>query len=236
MHAPHNPPYLISPRYLAGPDENATTAVAAQLLHSSWSSGPYGQGTVYSHHAPSCLLEAVHIPTTGDRPCPADGWEFTARPAPGAAYAWLVHFDQATPPELIAAFTGALTAADEDCANGDGPRCLATPGPPEEATGPLEAAGWIRDLAQYECAWYGPGQQAVVVTPLAPDEYGNGAASWLFAARRAIDNIALWYATAHPDTPTYLIHALCTALADPAPVPRQQRPGPEVGALTISRP
>nr|WP_236072155.1 DUF317 domain-containing protein [Streptomyces polyasparticus] len=53
------------------------------------------------------------------------------------------------------------------------------------------------------------------------------------AARRAPDTTTGWLAVAHPNTPTHLIHALCEALSDPAPVPR---PVPAPPGTTITHP
>ncbi|MBC9719372.1 DUF317 domain-containing protein, partial [Streptomyces sp. TRM66268-LWL] len=55
----------------------------------------------------------------------------------------------------------------------------------------------------------------------------------LMAARRAPDTTTGWLAVAHPNTPTHLIHALCEALSDPAPVPR---PVPAPPGTTITHP
>ncbi|MEU7488060.1 DUF317 domain-containing protein [Streptomyces sp. NPDC042319] len=239
MHHRPGAPYLIAPRYLAGPDEILNTGIAILLLSNGWESAPHGEGTMYAYRASGGLLEAVHaadhVPP-GHRPPPASGWEFTARPGPGEMATWGVRFAPATPPELIAALATALTEREVDRAPGGQPHYLRAPLAPEEATLPLEAASWMRDLAQHECAWYAPDQQAVTVTPHVPGQLDSPAANWLFAARRATDNVALWHAIAHPYTPTHLIHALCAALTDPAPVPRSKCPGPEVGALTIAQP
>ncbi|MFJ9619071.1 DUF317 domain-containing protein [Streptomyces noursei] len=115
------------------------------------------------------------------------------------------------------------------------PHYLRPAGRPEEATTRLSAAGWIRDLAQHECAWHSPDEQAVVVSrpAIEPDHDGG---NWLLAARRATNNTALWYATAHPRTPTHLMHALCEEISDPSPVPRKHSPGSETGPVTTVSP
>ncbi|MGW0734474.1 DUF317 domain-containing protein [Streptomyces sp. NPDC002851] len=241
MQSHDSAPYLITPSYLAGPDERGSTHVAEHLLHSGWISAPYKGGTVYAHRAERSLLEAVHIPE--DAPaarglCMTSGWEFAARRAPGQLPACRTYFCPQTPPELVTALATAITDPAPEVVGTPAapPHYLRAPCPPEEATRPLAAAGWMRDMGRYEDAWYAPSQQAVVVTPLPPDPDGHGGANWLFAARRHTDNVALLHAIAHPHTPTNLIHALCAALTDPTPVPRQHLPAPDVGPVTVTHP
>ena len=234
-----NPPYLITPCYLAGPDGTVTGSLITRLLDDGWQTDSCGDALVFSRREEGGLLEALHTrhgnPSARDE-SPDTAWEFTARSGPGQAAAWTVRFAPETPPELIAALAAALTDPDQEPSPGNRPHYLRAPASHEEATRPLEAAGWMRDLAEHECAWYAPRQQAVAITPIPPDTCGNGGANWLLAALRQIDHTALWYATAHPHTPTHLIHALCARLADPTPVPRPTCPGPETGRLTVTRP
>ncbi|AJC59514.1 hypothetical protein GZL_06955 [Streptomyces sp. 769] len=230
---------MIAPRYLAGPDATATSALIQQLQDDQWRCESLGDCLVFSRRETGGLLEALHTPS-GLLPAPRKGrrassWEFTARPGPGEVAAWSVRFAPKTPPELPAALAAALTDADGTAGRERDPHYLRPVGRPDEATVPLSAAGWIRDLARYECAWYAPDERAVVVTGTS-DEHGHGVANWLFAASRANDHITLWHATAHPHTPTHLIHALCTAITDPTPVPRTQRPDQETGVATTIRP
>ncbi|MFE0178035.1 DUF317 domain-containing protein [Streptomyces sp. NPDC059002] len=235
---PASPPYRIAPGYLAGPDALGTRRITDRLVAYGFTPEPFYEARAYARRDPHGLLEALQTPRSA--PDPTDGeephtdWEFTARTAPGRPATWRVRFAPTTPPELPAALATALTAQAPDH---DGtPHYLHPPGTPEEATAPLAEAGWMRDLGRHECAWYAPGQQAVLVTPLRPDAHGHGGANWLLAARRATDHTALWYATAHPRTPTHLIRALCTQLTDPTPVPRTHRPDPDVGPLTVTHP
>ncbi|KAF4408912.1 DUF317 domain-containing protein, partial [Streptomyces lycii] len=219
----HHTPYLIAPRYLAGTDEPATRFLTMWLRATDWQPETLYGGHLYSRRTPDGLLEAVHTsPGTAHVPAthPALGWEFTARPAPGEPATWTVHFALATPPELMIALATALTDPTPGPHTTPGPNrphFLQAPDAPEQATQPLEAAGWMRDLAQHECTWYAPDQQAVVVSSPLHDGHETDDGNWLFATRRANDNVVLWYATAHPHTPTHLVQALCTALADPAP-------------------
>lgn len=231
-------PYLIAPRYLAGPDTNLAAAIGDRLRAAGWSSDSYRGAIVYAHRETGGLLEAIHIPngSGGRGKCPAAGWEFTARPGPGAPETWSVRFTPATPPELPTALATTLTEEAIAPRPGAEPHYLQPPLPPAEATTALDAAGWMRDIGPAESTWYAPGQQAVVVTGLSADEHRDGGASWLLAARRATDLQVLWLALAHPATPTHLMRALCREISDRTPVPRHQLPGPEVGELTLTRP
>ncbi|MEV0112557.1 DUF317 domain-containing protein [Streptomyces sp. NPDC050844] len=235
-HAP-TAPYLIAPRYLAGPDTSLAVAIGDRLRAAGWRSDAYRGAVVYARREAGGLLEAVHIPNGagGGGKCPAAGWEFTARPGPGTPSTWSVRFTPATPPELPAALASALTEEAADSGPGAKPHYLRPPLPPAQATMPLDAAGWMRDIGTAESAWYAPGQQAVVVTPVTADEHGDDGASWMLAARRATDLQVLWLALAHPATPTHLVRALCAEISDPAPVPRHRLPDPEVGELTLTQ-
>ncbi|MFJ9174926.1 DUF317 domain-containing protein [Streptomyces sp. NPDC102360] len=239
MTAPYpHPGYLIAPRYLAGPDEQATHALMHALPAMGWHVEHLRQAYAFHLREADGLLEAVYVPAhlpavrgTG----PGVGWEFTARTAPGTPAAWKVCFAPATPPELITTLATALTDPEPGHEPGQAPHYLRPPVAPLAATGPLEAAGWMRDRGTDESAWYAPGQQAVVVTPTLPRPSGPGTTNWLLSARRAADAPSLWHASAHPGTPTHLIRALCAALTDPAPVVRPTRPGPDIGAATTPR-
>ncbi|MFB6536675.1 DUF317 domain-containing protein [Streptomyces noursei] len=231
-------PVLIAPRYLAGPDATATSALIQQLQDDQWRRESFSDCLVFSRREPGGLLEALHTPA-GVQRAPKKGressWEFTARPGPGEAATWSVRFAPKTPPELPAALAAALTDTDRVADGQHSPHYLRPVGRPDEATAPLSAAGWIHVLTRYEYAWYAPDERALVVTGTS-DEHGHGVANWLFAASRATDNITLWHATAHPRTPTHLIHALCTAITDPSPVLRTRPPSHETGPVTTARP
>ncbi|MFC7305115.1 DUF317 domain-containing protein [Streptomyces monticola] len=223
-----SPVYLIAPCYLAGPDTSMSTALTAHLEAAGWARKPVRAGLAFSHRERGGLVEAVHAPDgtpPGESPCPALSWEFTARPGPGRPSTWSVRFTPATPPELPTAFAHALTspdpAADPD---GGAPHYLQAPGLTDLTTAPLQQARWQRDIGSYWSAWNAPDRQGVVITPVAPGVDGYGGADWLLAARRASDKTVMWMAVAHPNTPTHLMRTLCTALASPAPVPRQRKP------------
>lgn len=232
------PPYLIVPRYLAGPDPDATTTAADVLKAAGWYVEQTPDHTDYVD--PGGLRQARHLPDPEADPMglgqPLMAWEFTASTVPGAPAVWTVWFCHDTPPEIIAAFAAALADDTPAPGPGAGPHYLQPPAPPEQATIPLAAAGWMRDVGNGDIAWYGPHQQVVVVVARFRDTSRRGAANWLCAARRATDTTVLWIALACPRTPTHLIAVLCRAITDPTPVPRCTPPSPETGALIITHP
>ncbi|GHJ35454.1 DUF317 domain-containing protein [Streptomyces sp. TS71-3] len=234
---PRNLSYLVTPRYLAGPDKAATANVIEEMLANRWHATRTRGALVLRLDHQDELLEVLHIPqraTAPDGKCPAIGWELTARPGPGQERTWAARFTRDTPPELIAALLAEATRPRTTPASADRRRNQPALLPVAEATRPLEAAKWIRDLAMHECAWYAPGERAVVVTPLQPEAPDREGAHWLFAARRATENVALWHGTAHPHTPTHLVRALCEAMTDPTPVPRQTHPPFDDEDLTVT--
>ncbi|MFI0818599.1 DUF317 domain-containing protein [Streptomyces sp. NPDC021098] len=230
---PHAPRYLISPRYLAGPDPAAVTTPDDVLAAAGWNATHDNGHTDYCD--PSGQRHARHLHDRAEPPCkPLMAWEFTASPSPRARVAWTAWFSHDTPPEITAAFAATLADNTPGLTPEDGPRHLLPPQSPHKATEALATAGWIRDIGREDDSWYAPNEQAVVVTATTPDT-GQRGANWLCAARRATDATVLWVAVASPATPTHLIAALCRAVADPAPVPRHTLPGPGIGPLIVTR-
>ncbi|MBO3681690.1 DUF317 domain-containing protein [Streptomyces sp. NEAU-YJ-81] len=230
------PPYLIAPRYLAGPDPHAVTTAEEVLLAAGWQIDRHANHTDY--RAPGSLRQSRYLPDQADHRCPGKplmAWEFTAHPAPDARAAWTVWFARDTPPEITAAFAATLADDTPRPTPEDGPHYLLPPRTTREATSVLATAGWMRDIGRNDDTWYAPNEQAVVVTAAFPNTTGRGGANWLCAARRATDGAVLWLAVASPATPTHLMAALCRALTDPTPVPRHTLPGPDIGALVITR-
>ncbi|MCQ6246166.1 DUF317 domain-containing protein [Streptomyces malaysiensis] len=192
------------------------------------------------YKAPDGLRRAGYLPDRAEQATSekALAWEFTAHPALGAHAAWTVRFARDTPPEIAAAFAAALADDTPGTAPEDGPRYLLPPGPLDEVTNVLAAAGWMRDIGRNDDAWYAPDGQAVMVTAEFSD--AKGGANWLCAVRHATDRTVLgnrsvlWFAVASPATPTHLMAALSRALTDPTPVPRYTLPSPGIGAVTIT--
>ncbi|MBL1102924.1 hypothetical protein JK363_41455, partial [Streptomyces sp. 205] len=91
-------PYLIVPRYLAGPDPDATTTAAHVLQAAGWHTEHTPDHTDYSD--PGGLRQARHLADGADprRPeQPLMTWEFTASPAHGGPAAWTAWFCRDTP-------------------------------------------------------------------------------------------------------------------------------------------
>ncbi|MBI0301295.1 DUF317 domain-containing protein, partial [Streptomyces sp. PRKS01-29] len=194
---------LIVPRYLAGPDPYATTTAADVVKAAGWHAEQTPEHTDYTD--PGGLRQARHLPDRHADPMAPDqplmAWEFTASPVPGTPAVWTAWFCRDTPPEIIAAFAAALADDTPLPGPGAGPHYLQPPAPPEQATTPLATAGWMRDVANGDTAWYGPHKQAVVVAARFPGTSRKGAANWLCAARHATHTTVLWLALASPRTP-----------------------------------
>ncbi|MGI5353004.1 DUF317 domain-containing protein [Streptomyces sp. CA-250714] len=214
--------YLVSPRYLAGPDETVP------VLGPDWTP-PLPAGTaareprmkLYTFHQEGHYYEALHAPDadTADTPEGTCGWRFSRRPHPAADEEWFAIFGPGTPPELPAALAEAVCShlpTDQ--------KSVLTPA--IEAV--MEAAWWTFETNEGGGTWFAPGRRALVGTP-----DGSGT-TWTFAAVTDSGDV-LWYALAHRDTPRHLIHAVCVALTAPAPVPRQHRPHPCLGPVSVTR-
>ncbi|AQW48494.1 DUF317 domain-containing protein [Streptomyces violaceusniger] len=231
---PSAPRYLISPRYLAGPDPAAVTTADDVLLAAGWKATREPCHTDYRD--PSGQRHARHLHSRAVHPGkPLMAWEFTASAYSAARVTWTAWFSHDTPPEITAAFAAAVADDTPGPTPEDGPRYLLLSQSAHKATEALATAGWIRDIGRQDDSWYTPNEQAVVITATVPSTTGKGGANWLCAARRAADAMVLWVAVASPATPTHLMAALCRALTDPTPVPRHSLPDPEVGALTVTR-
>ncbi|MEU5839363.1 DUF317 domain-containing protein [Streptomyces diacarni] len=215
--------YLVSPRYLAGPDESVP------VLGPGWASPgvPAGRAArvsrvrLYTLHQEGHYYEALHAPDedTADTSDGTSGWRFSRRTHPAADEEWFAIFGPGTPPELPAAL------ADTVCSHVTGSQANVT-APAIEAV--MEAAWWTFETNEGGGTWFAPGRRALVGTP---DSSGG---TWTFAAVTDSGDV-LWYALAHRYTPRHLINAVCAALTAPVPVPRQHRPDPRLGPVSVTR-
>ncbi|ADI11665.1 hypothetical protein SBI_08547 [Streptomyces bingchenggensis BCW-1] len=229
--------YLISPSYLAGPDERST-AVREILLAAGWQTRRDGDKTIYLD--PSGMREAWHwSPESG---VPMDvtgrllaGWEFAASTAPGRDAVWVVRFAETTPPEIVAAFAAVLADDTRPDVRGIPAFLLVPTGNREEATAPLAEAGWIFEREEGGSGWLDPNGLAGVV--IATDWQQDGVGRrWMFVARPAIGKPSLWSCVAWATTPLSLVATLSRAIVDPTPVPRSALPGPDAGSITVIGP
>jgi hypothetical protein len=222
--------YLVAPRYLAGPSASATQQVADTVHQAGWTQVRNRTGTVYT--SPDRLRYALFNPN-GARRLPGGpliAWEFAARHQPGKPLVWTAAFTPSTPPEITADFACALAHDDPPQACGT-PHYLGPPSQPDAACQPLADAGWIRDIGDADTAWYAPTDQAVIVGPTTPQPDSR---NWLAAVREATSLDVLWLAVLTPTPPDTLITALCLAITNPEPVPRAQRPAPNLGPVTVT--
>ncbi|NYV73260.1 DUF317 domain-containing protein [Streptomyces sp. UH6] len=138
------------------------------------------------------------------------GWTISGKAARKGEEPWVVTFGQATPVEIVAAFTDALTL----------PRTAHAP----NVWAPLERAGW---KVGPENDWY---------TARSPDrtawlQYHQGphGALW-WAAARSEEGFG-WMATLTPSTPMHLVQAFAAGLSDPRPVMRPRGSLPPIRDL-----
>ncbi|MCQ4081833.1 DUF317 domain-containing protein [Streptomyces sp. RB6PN25] len=238
MHPRTDPsrPYLIAPRYLAGPSTRATGTLIDTLDRAGWTTTGCCDTTDTLWTSPDGLRFA-NLTTDGTRTLPGRGpeiaWELGARRTNDMNPLWSVSFTPDTPPEIITDVAATL-ADDNPPPTGPEhlPHYLAQPNDAQAVRQPLADAGWFRDIGEAETAWYSPCGQAVLVGPHGRNPDGN---NWLATAREATSMNVLWLALATPLTPDTLITALCRALTNPQPVARTRIPGAHVGHVTVTR-
>ncbi|MGW5868241.1 DUF317 domain-containing protein [Streptomyces sp. NPDC055239] len=185
---------FITPRHLAGGGNPAWITIP---LHRAcgWSHGndPLMPRVILSSPGQKALLRLEPDP---------DGPWWTLQHAPGPGRPpWSASFGARTPVELIAAVTDALT---DPAPPGD------TPFDPYE---PLRQSGWTP--ASTDNGLESPGGIAYVQRPGNAEEPG----AW-FVTSTLGPNRPVWQARFGTHTPSHLITAFTTALADPAAVPR----------------
>ncbi|MGW1281740.1 DUF317 domain-containing protein [Streptomyces tsukubensis] len=141
-------------------------------------------------------------------------WRITGHEQPFAPPRWLATFDHYTPVEVVAAFTTALA---EDHARG---RLGSTH---TEPLRPLAEAGWRVDHGPYLTVSQPPDRLALVTRVNGRldhhEEISDQRSKWTVSGG-ASGYSSEWLGTFTTNTPTHLITATMTRLADPTPVPR----------------
>ncbi|MCX5449858.1 SPDY domain-containing protein [Streptomyces nigrescens] len=205
---------LVSPMYLAGPDGtgDAGFAPVAHWPHHHLEDGPC-QLVVASPD------QRIRIGWFGDD---FELWKITAAEDAVSTPRWTATFNHVTPPEIVAGLTTALA---HDYAEADAydinARFLASPSPYwTDAIRPLTDAGWTRDAAERGTVEYSsPDDQAGVLID-------NRRSGWdaktveLWAGPPSWGTRAEAVFTAR--TPSHLIAATASAMADSAPVIRER--------------
>ncbi|WP_425543623.1 DUF317 domain-containing protein [Streptomyces luteireticuli] len=156
-------------------------------------------------------------------------WRISAYDDAFGSVRWAATFNNRTPTEFVTAFTTALAQA---YTQGPDTYLHGATNEPAQAFTPLTAVGWQHDRRAWTDELTAPDSLArLTYEHLAPDHQseiaGHHSRWWLRGGtgRRYPD----WYATFTTHTPTQLITATTTAIADPAPVTRCSR---ELSLLT----
>ena len=215
----------VSPRYLAGTLYGDAAPALEPLEVAGWPHLTDEEHTT-RYFAPDGRRCVTFHPEQQEIVAPGlySLWHVWARPCVHAPLAWAAQFTSDTPTEIIAAFTTAL-ATDPPDHEPTTPRYLAAPADPGLALEPLIAAGWQKSHCLSQRIVTAPdGQAAAHYRPGrtisdAKRELDCGAA-WLIWAQADNDVQMMWRALFTHATPTHLVAAFLTALADPTGLPR----------------
>ncbi|MGW5679701.1 DUF317 domain-containing protein [Streptomyces sp. NPDC003860] len=182
--------YLIEPRYLAGAGD---LRHATELLRASGWKDTSKTGGPLVFHSPGTSVRVVFDPLTQP-----GGWTISGQ-GTGRQPAWAAKFGIATPVEIVAGLTDALTQPPSAHA----PNVWA----------PLDAQNWNARRGRHVTA-VSPDKSAFVQF----HQSSPGQAHWWIGART--EHGRAWDAELSPTTPLSLVQAVTTALADPQPVMR----------------
>ncbi|MEW2403494.1 DUF317 domain-containing protein [Streptomyces sp. NPDC046862] len=231
------PLYRVAPRYLAGPGEESAGTVIQTLTDAGWTDATWMDNTrVFD---PSQRLALEFLPEA--QPVPRlEGqrvlWRLWARRDALSPLAWTALFTDETPEEVLLPVIGALAAAP-DTALEQSLRCPAqTEADDAAVVAPLAAAGWSPEPIEQPRTYHAPRLQARF-THQAPGYDGRSdhtPARWMATARLDYDAPAQWAASFDDTTPTSILAAFTTALADPNPVDRYELPRGAEAYLTLT--
>ncbi|MEW1551621.1 DUF317 domain-containing protein [Streptomyces tsukubensis] len=155
-------------------------------------------------------------------------WRITGHEQPFAPPRWLATFDHYTPVEVVAAFTTALA---EDHAHSNNTSVHGhLGGAKAEPLLPLAEAGWRVDHGPHLSVSQPPDRLALVTRINGRldhhEEISDQRSKWTVSGG-ASGYSSEWLGTFTTNTPTHLITATMTRLADPAPVARYKDHLPE---------
>ncbi|MFF8990850.1 DUF317 domain-containing protein [Streptomyces sp. NPDC014983] len=231
------PVYRVAPRYLAGPGEDSAGTVIQTLTDAGWTDATWMDNTrVFD---PSQRLALEFLPEA--QPVPRlEGqrvlWRLWARRDALSPLAWTALFTDETPEEVLLPVIGALAAAP-DTALGQSLRCPArTEADNVAVVAPLAAAGWSPESTEQPRTYLAPRLQARFThqIPGCDGHSDHAPARWLATARLDHDAPAQWAASFDDTTPTAILTAFTTALADPNPVDRYELPRGAEAYLTLT--
>ncbi|MGV9266606.1 DUF317 domain-containing protein [Kitasatospora sp. NPDC003701] len=218
----HDPDFetLVRPRYLAGPgDREAVDTAFGPLRGSRWrvtALGPYLTEVI--------ATSPCHRIRVGYRPDHEQAWQVAAALDPFADPAWRGGFSQATPPEIIEAFLGALSdSLQYDEVDDSTGTFVSLEGALADANEALSEAGW--QTSNTNGHWRTrsiDGEVDYEVDPLIDpaDELATDMRrgfNWRVASG---DPDVGWTASFSSCTPLHLIAAVNGAVADSGPVVR----------------
>lgn len=209
---------LVSPRHLAGSRGDGDGAIRP-LLDAGWSHRYDDLGNSYVD-SPCMRVRVAFTPEGED----IGLWHVTAAPLPMHPFKWKMVADAQVPVEAVAAFTTALAAS----VTADGDEFLIAPLGAMPGWYPLSEAGWREQIDHAVAEFVSPEGMARLVCNRSPSTYAGEMSSGPHAWDLEIgDGRYRDHATFTSDTPTHLIAAFTTALADPAPVPRTRHELPK---------
>ncbi|MFF7393221.1 DUF317 domain-containing protein [Streptomyces scabiei] len=231
------PLYRVAPRYLAGPGEDSAGTVIQTLTDAGWTDATWMDNTrVFD---PSQRLALEFLPEA--QPVPRlEGqrvlWRLWARRDALSPLAWTALFTDETPEEVLLPVIGALAAAP-DTALEPSLRCPArTEADDAAVVAPLAAAGWSPEPTEQPGTYHAPRLQARFThqVPGYDGHSDHAPTRWLATARLNYDAPAQWAASFDDTTPTGILAAFTTALADPNPVDRYELPRGAEAYLTLT--
>ncbi|MCC9707124.1 DUF317 domain-containing protein [Streptomyces sp. MNU76] len=231
------PLYRVAPRYLAGPGDDSAGTVIQTLADAGWSDATWMDNTrVFD---PSQRLALEFLPEA--QPVPRlEGqrvlWRLWARRDALSPLSWTALFTDETPEEVLLPVVGALAANPDKALDQPLPYPTRTLTDNAPALAPLTAARWSPDPTEQPRTYHAPRLQARF-THQAPGRDGRPdhvPARWLATARLDCEAPAQWAASFDDTTPTHILAAFTTALADPTPVERYELPRGAEAYLTLT--
>jgi Domain of unknown function (DUF317) len=212
--------YLVTPRYLAGPTDTGAPALQPLLDH-GWHQHHDDANNIHLT-APDgrirvAFLRDCYLLQSDDYTL----WRITAYDTPLSTPRWAATFDGNTPVEIVAGLTETLAQRHHP----DSDACLAQHGRNDDAFTPLAEAGWHPSTTSGAIEYTAPDTHATLTYLPHPqqDDAPVGLQQQWTAWGGPAGWASRWYAHFTTDTPTHLIAATATALADPTPVIRVAR-------------
>ncbi|WP_326692336.1 MULTISPECIES: DUF317 domain-containing protein [unclassified Streptomyces] len=198
---------LVSPVYLAG--EGSAEPALRPLLEAGFRHEYDAQGNARLT-SPTERHRVDYMP----RGLTQVKWRISEGPDRYTPPTWQATFTDNTPPEVVAAFTTALTQNESPWPGGRRPRA-------DDVLRPLADAGWRRRETEWEIDFTSPDHLATVSYDTTPGHpLDPGYEPWLISGARNLGHGHDWYGAFTTHTPTRLVTAVATRLSSPDPAPR----------------